>query len=127
MEEIEIGEYVRLEDGRIYEFISYAKRRKESNREFVKAIKVKSKGKVVLVNSIKIKNHNKNIIELVKVGDYVNGYKVVEIDEYKPIGDVLQKYLKVDCSRLLNAIYSEQIKTILTKEQYEANCFRLEV
>ena len=66
-----------------------------------------------------------NIIDLIEAGDYVNGYKVMEIDEYKPIGCDLQKYLKVDCCKLLNALYQEDIKSIVTKEQFEQMSYKV--
>lgn len=70
-------------------------------------------------------DHNKNfiksgsIIDVIEVGDYVNGYKVVEIGWYLPLPEEQQKYLKVDCSRLFNALYVEDIKSIVTHEQFE--------
>lgn len=66
-----------------------------------------------------------NIIDLIEVGDYVNGYKVVEIDEYGPISSPKQKYLKVDCSKLFNALYIENIKSIVTKEQFESMEYKI--
>ena len=62
-------------------------------------------------------NHSKNIIDLIEVGDYVNGYKVIakSDDGYIVIltDDIEQGELLAE----------EEIETILTKELYQANCY----
>lgn len=74
--------------------------------------------------------HSKNIIDLIEVGDYVNGNKVVET--YKDSKKQDELYLEVVVSSkmikepLTDYIEEDRIKSILTKEQYEANCYRLE-
>lgn len=66
----------------------------------------------------KIVKHSKQPIDLIEAGDFVNGYKVDEvritcfnstifIDDYK------------------KELRENQIKTIVTKELYEANCFKV--
>lgn len=110
--EIEIGEYVRTKDG----ICKLLYKQIDGNGKFCGNV-----DKPFFLREDNIISHSKNIIDLIDYGDYVNGYKVIEIDEYKTIGDVLEKYLKVDCSKLLNVIYKKDIKTILTKEQMEAN------
>lgn len=59
---------------------------------------------------------SENIIDLIKVGDIVNGKEVLDI--YEPIE------IRVD-SRYENFILVDDIKTILTKELYENNCFKV--
>lgn len=66
-----------------------------------------------------------NLIDLIEVGDYVNGYKVISVD-YDVIDD------KTECIELdlnnnyqYNFISARQIKTILTHEQFEANCYKV--
>ncbi len=57
-----------------------------------------------------------NIIDLIEVGDYVNGELVSDITgEYFRIGDVSHN----------KPWLSNNIKTILTHEQFENNCFRI--
>lgn len=120
--EIEIGEYVRTKDG----YIAKAVERDTTNWLFFDNSIMEICGdRFITLNPLEQKEivvaHSKNIIDLLEEGDFVNGYKVIEIGEYEPIGDVLQKYLKIDCSKLFNVIYEKDIKTILTKEQMEAN------
>ena len=65
-----------------------------------------------------IKTHSFNKIDLVEVGDYVNGHKVTAV-----YLDGATKYIKLD-----NAYengegtrtYEEDIKTLVTKEQYKS-------
>lgn len=66
-----------------------------------------------------------NLIDLIEVGDYVNGYKVISVD-YDVIDD------KTECIELdlnnnyqYNFISARQIKTILIHEQFEANCYKV--
>lgn len=69
-----------------------------------------------------IKRHSKQLIDLVEVGDYVNGIEVLDI--YKP-RDLLEPIEIRGDSRYMNFILAEDIKTILTKEMYMANCYKV--
>ena len=67
-----------------------------------------------------------NIIDLIEVGDYVNGFRVDGIGEYHSIKtDKIEIYTKVNCSALLNCFYEEDIKTIVTKEQFESMSYKV--
>ena len=62
--------------------------------------------------------HSKIISEVVEVGDYVNGKLIHKIDKG-------QNYCYLyygNCKTFVDY----QIKTILTKETYEANCYTVE-
>ena len=66
-----------------------------------------------------IVKHSKNIIDLIEVGDYVNGKEVyiqdgklaVELAEHIPPYELLENI---------------EIETILTKEIYQASCYTVE-
>ena len=66
-----------------------------------------------------IVKHSKNIIDLIEVGDIVNNGYIYEIgnteDGYKWVHNL---------NGLL--LFEKDIKTILTKEQYQANCYTVE-
>ena len=67
-----------------------------------------------------------NIIDLIEVGDYVNGFRVDEIGEYHSIKtDKVETYAKVNCSALLNCFYEEDIKSIVTREQFESMSYKI--
>ncbi len=68
-----------------------------------------------------------NIIDLIEVGDYVNGKLVTDIQIH--CCDGIDEEDGSKCLFFKNevyGIYNQDIKTILTKEQFENNCFRKE-
>ena len=84
-----------------------------------------------LIKTTEILKHSKNIIDLIEVGDYVNGYKVVEtfIDNKKKdelwLGVVVSsKMIKEPLQEYFN---NEMIKSIVTHEQFETIEYKVEV
>lgn len=69
----------------------------------------------------KIVKHSKQLIDLIEVGDIVNGMEVLDIYKPRDLWEPIE--IRVD-SRYTNFILAEDIKTILTKEQYIANCYQ---
>ena len=82
-------------------------------------------------SNIKIKSHN--VIDLIKIGDYVNGYKVLEIctgnfELNNPLNVKALKleFIKEDINpnipffKRYNFITNNQIKSIVTKEQFDS-------
>lgn len=70
-----------------------------------------------------VENFSEKIIDLIEVGDYVNGYKVSDKE-----GTLLFTNVKgIDRSGYHIPIsqYGDGIETILTKEQYQANCYKV--
>ena len=61
--------------------------------------------------------HSKNIIDLIEVGDCVNGERILDIT-----GD----YIHTNETDHNKFYLEKHIKTILTKEQYKANCYTVE-
>lgn len=67
--------------------------------------------------------HSKQLIDLIEVGDFVNGYKVSDKN-----GTLLCTNIKgIDRSGYHIPIsqYGDGIETILTKESYMANCYKV--
>ena len=69
-----------------------------------------------------------NIIDLIEVGDYVNGHQVYEVDkECCRItlngGDIGKEFRFTYLRPVLGK--NMGIKTILTKEQFENNCYKI--
>ena len=64
-----------------------------------------------------IVKHSKIISEVVNVGDYVNGKLIHKIDK----GSNYCYLYYGNCKTFVDY----QIKTILTKEQFEANCYKV--
>ena len=72
-----------------------------------------------LINKKDIKKASHNIIDILEVGDYVNGYLVIERDinnelRYIDLKDRNMKYVK-----------NLDIKSIVTKEQFENMEYRI--
>lgn len=109
---IEVGEYVRTKQGHIY--------------------KVKSVYKDMIwwcdltwIDEKDIIKHSKKLIDLIEVGDYVNGYRVDKIVEN--LDDDRNSF--VICNEYLGKMQkykTYQIRGIVTKEQFANMEYRLE-
>lgn len=71
-----------------------------------------------------IVNHSFNIIDLIEIGDFVNGIKVNDISNIQGLNKTIQKCLLVNIDEGYDFI-NEEIKTVLTKEQYERDCYKI--
>ncbi|HHX70780.1 MAG TPA: hypothetical protein GX708_22360 [Gallicola sp.] len=65
------------------------------------------------------------IIDLIEVGDYVNGYKVL-IKNSECGRPILVYGINTNDKQIAITIYEEDIKTIVTKEQFESMKYSLE-
>ena len=89
------------------------------------------KGKIWTINSQQaISGHRKdiinashNIIDLIEVGDYVNGYPIYEILEYKDNTRAI--VIADDNKSIIWQESSQDIKSIVTKEQFESMSYKL--
>lgn len=99
---IEIGDYVRTKKGKIFKY---------------------GKGRAYLGKDNEIVKHSKNIIDLIEVGDYVNGHKII-----MDLKQSRKHYDTIDCFVTAKGYTFEEneIETILTKEQYMQNCYTVE-
>ena len=93
---IEVGEYVRTKKGKIFQY---------------------GKGRAYLGKDNAIVKHSKVLSEVVEVGDWVNGKRIHKIDRGK---NYCYLYYG-NCKTFVDY----QIKTILTKEQYHTNCYKI--
>ena len=123
--EFEIGEYVRTRSGDII----------KANIDH-ENLTITDKGISFNFNDIskmssfinnEIVKHSKDIIDLIELRDFVNGYKVLEtyldgVTKYIKLSNAYSKENNYSGVRT----YSEDIKTILTHEQYEQNCYKME-
>lgn len=115
--EIEIGEYVRTIDGYICKILrkTYSAYRNMYKKECYSVdIAINTNYELYKENIVK---HSKNIIDLIEVGDYVNGGIVTD---YYFVGN--QKVLvlnneKISYEENENFVPQLAIKTIVTKEQ----------
>jgi hypothetical protein len=70
--------------------------------------------------------HSKQLIDLIEVGDYVNGREVKHIAMFEGFPDY-PKLIFVDETHLIpdDTCENDEIQTILTKEIYMANCYKV--
>ncbi len=128
---LEVGMYVRTKKGEIDKIlhIDYADERRKkypthpSNKYWRDKMLLEHKGYRVTNQSITKASHN--IIDLIEVGDYVNGYQVIE----EPYNYHDIKFISVDTQDSWSwgkgEMPSTEIKSILTKEQFENNCYKI--
>lgn len=113
---LEVGIYVRTYSGDIVQI---------SENERRAFIDFKNKIGMFYEPEKTIKKSSPNIIDLIEVGDYVNGYKIMLNDDEQEIG-----YFGVERHIILDtrwwSLLGTDIKEILTKEQFENNCYRVE-
>lgn len=103
MKDIEVGEYVRTENGIIDKVDSLCGMIENT---------VYLKQQSLWFNMDYIVKHSKHLIDLVEVGDYVNGELITDKWDTR-------------ISSIRSNFSEEDIKTILTHEQFETNCYEI--
>ena len=117
--DIEVGDYVRTRSGEIFK---------------VKEVNPTIGGKIAIVRKengfirrvdMEEEKHSKNIIDLIEVGDIVNGYRIDSIDSWGVLVHEARGINKSGFS-IPVAQYEEDIKTVETHEQHEQNRYTVE-
>lgn len=110
--EISIGDYVRTNNGIIGKYVKY--------RGWQDTIETNNKWIGFDIDKDIVK-HSKDIIDLIKKGDYINGYKVCEINKKRIVFE--------GCHKSKSYYYFEdndfEIKSIITKEQIKQIEYRI--
>ena len=104
-DKIETGEYVRTKSGEIYKLAD------KKNYDFIRD-----------KFYFRIAKHSKQLIDLIDKDDYVNGHKVIKLKDGFADGTM---EMVLSNNTIIYRHHSEDIKTILTKEQYMANCYKV--
>lgn len=116
--EIECGEYVRTRAGHFYKITRI------DENGLIYWNKIQCGWSMEQLKGIVVK-HSKNIIDLIEVGDYVNGYKVIGVTlDPAPSG----KCVDIDCDKpsYESYLFEEQIYSIVTKEQFASMEYKVE-
>ena len=108
MSEIEVGDFVRLKQGYIGTVENINDFREPSMKYAVDI----QKRDLVFIGDNDIVKHSKQLIDLIECGDYVNGELITD------------KWV-TRISSIRSNFSEEDIKTILTKEIYMANCYKV--
>lgn len=114
---MEVGEYIRTDKGKIGKVIRI---REFSNGRYDRPHYLIdwNNGKSYFMSQVKNFKHSFNIIDLIEVGDIVNGKLVIEKYQ-RPYDGQWQ----VDCGDV--RYEGNDIKSILTHEMYEQNCYKV--
>lgn len=121
-----IGEYARTNKGNIFIYTNAIGLNNEKldyiwirikNKEYTNCYDWEKKW----LKEEKIIKHSRNIIDLIEVGDYVNGVEVVDIvNEYRNNETEKSLYMDSDMGTgYRNQMFAEHIKSIVTKEKFE--------
>lgn len=112
---IEVGEYIRNKDG----YIDKVKKIIEPDEYIPEKYYCCD---IVMASSYKseIVKHSKQLEDLIETNDIVNGYRILGI--YEATESNNERILVIGCGMV---IFNDEIKTILTKELYEANCYKV--
>lgn len=114
--DIKVGEYVRTYNGLIGQVVQIT----NSNNY---AIRIYN-GAEYVVRAV-IAKHSCNIIDLIEVGDIVNGYRILNIVDLDNSNKKVFTICKSDFKDICKVWSEEDIETILTKEQYNTNCYKV--
>lgn len=122
-DKIEVGEYVRTNKGNIGKIVEI-RLGFNKDTQLYQDIYILDNGLWTVLDYIV--KHSKQLIELIEVGDYVNERKVKHIAMFEGFPDY-PKLIFVDETYLIpgESCENDEIKTILTKESYMANCHKV--
>lgn len=122
-DEIKVGEWIRTKDGCIDKVILLYSGKCNNPNCKEKHISCATN----YYNQNEIVKHSPNIIDLIEVGDYVNGYKVVDIMEDMQTGEIHLEMTSDYTNQEIGdcTIYNKDIKTIVTHEQFKAMEYKI--
>lgn len=108
---MKVNDYVRTETGDIGKIISEGIVNFLNKRHIYKNFNELKKDKDIIKSS-------SNIIDVIEVGDYVNGQQVCLIDDEYIVDDEIKTVFFTNKNYSF-AMFEEDIKSIVTKEQFE--------
>ena len=124
--DIKVGDYIRTTDGIIGKVVDTFTNIYPEPWEIVLDNGIDLHEEDLANRDIQIKSHSENLIDLIDTGDYINGYKVIHIDREAPNNVYEGIELDMNNNYEYQFIAKNKIKSILTKEQYEQNCYKVE-
>lgn len=117
-----VGDYVRTRNGYICKVVNINDFREPSMKYGVEANYLKD---IMFIGDEIIDKSSPQIIDLIEVGDYVNGKKVIDVySDY--IFDYSEKFRVIRFSEIDILHNSKHIETIVTHEQFESAAYRVE-
>lgn len=122
MEDIEVGEKIRCNDGLVGELIRIERDDIDTSLKWYVFDDGKNER---YVNKPYITKHSFNLVDLIEVGDYVNGYRILNMTDISNSDKTVFTIYKSDFKDICRIWGEEDIETILTHEQFEANCYKV--
>lgn len=110
-DKLAVGMYVRTKCG-IYKINGYI-----NNNYTQKFTYIDNLGVSDFLDKNQVTKASHNIIDLIEVGDYVNGEKVIRVIPQDICGDEVLDYQHIFVND--KEVFKEEIKSILTKEMFE--------
>ena len=125
-DKIEVNEYVRTNNKGIRKIDRIDNNKTVNKYLYFTGIEDFEGKEYGIIKTTEIVKHSKQLIDLIEVGDYVNGREVKHIAMFEGFPDY-PKLIFVDETYLIpgESCENDEIKTILTKEQMEANCYKV--
>ena len=117
--EIEVNEYVRTRAGHFYKIT------KIDENGLIYWNKIQCGWSMEQLKDIVVK-HSKNIIDLVEVGDYVNGHLVVEISKNAYNQKLVITEVDGKDGAIRHHYLERSIKNVVTHEQFESIKYKVE-
>lgn len=129
LEDLEVGQFVRFKDKRGNTYIRNIKEvcNEQPHKSWGAIIIDKNANNVPYVSLKNIIKVSYNIIDILEVGDYVNGYKVTRIGgtfHGKKDKAIYCDYQQNEETNKWIMIYDDEIKSIVTKEQFEQMAYK---
>lgn len=122
MENIQVGEYIRTIDGYIRKVTQVNKKGSYEGLCYGAYSLDKKYKNSVGVSAKKILKHSKNIIDLIEIGDFINGKMCIDIEHYTR--DDGSNGIDFVC--IGGCVLKENIKTIVTKELFSSVKYEVE-
>lgn len=114
MSEIKVGDYIRTDYGEIHRVVEIV--------EDVQGMNYYKYENKMGDFEICIKKTSSNIIDLIEIGDFIDGIEITNIEKVKNTTYIEFGNTGLYSTTIINDKY---IETILTHEQYEKNCFKV--
>ena len=116
---MEVGDYVRFDYHRITVPIMIAKIIEKHLGNEDEGVFYTTDTHLVIDESNLVKEPSPDIIDLIEVGDYVNGYEVIKVNNTK---DFTETIIQVSSKR---TYCNDEIKSIVTKEQFKSMEYKI--
>ena len=122
-DKIDVGEYVRTNNKGIKRIDRIDNNKTVNKYLYFTGIEDFEGKEYGIIKTTEIVKHSKQLIDLIEVGDIVK-------DKYNKYEVAFAKEDKIYCNdynldESLITLREQDIKTILTKEQFEANCYKV--